>query len=604
MGWGRFLGFVSFGEGEGSERRSWEIQDQLEREERKRGTIVVTKPASPTVVRMRTTPRRASHVDTRRVGWYQRRGNTHRSGTGQPMKHQMRVDTEAKRGNQYLEESLLRADALPLAVLSDSYKAGHFEQYPPAKCISAYGEFRRGFQRDKHDTRAVYYGMRYAINALVGRKWTIEDVTKAEQFFNMHRAPDQSPYPWPKELFLKIVHEHDGYFPVKIEAMPEGTCGHIHLPIYQITAEGEFSRLCTYLETLLTQVWYPTTVATLARRCRDVIEAGFEKSADGGKENPLVGSRLHDFGFRGCTCVEQSVIGGCAHLLNFDGTDTMSAAFYAQFVLNNGNPVASSIPATEHSVMTAWDTEKQALETMIEHYGDGIYACVMDSYDYVRAIEEILPSVAKKKVSKGGFLVLRPDSGDPTEAVLQGLHAAEKCFGVDINSKGYKVPRGCGVIQGDGVDLEAIRKILDAVMEDGFSAQAVAFGMGGGLLQRVNRDTMSFATKLNRIVYADGRERDVMKAPLTDPEKYSLPGLLAVKRVDGIPTVFPKAEVRNEDNLLRVVYDHGPVDGVWDDFSTLKSRVQEEWHALPKNYDAISQELKDLIRKVSPHTKV
>eukprot|EP00894_Picocystis_sp_ML_P000703 jgi/Pico_ML_1/51220/g2293.t1 len=78
----------------------------------------------------------------------------------------------------------------------------------------------------------------------------------------------------------------------------------------------------------------------------------------------------------------------------------MSAAFYAQFVLNDGNPVASSIPATEHSVMTAWDTEKQALETMIEHYGDGIYACVMDSYDYVRAIEEILPSVAKKKIDR------------------------------------------------------------------------------------------------------------------------------------------------------------------------------------------------------------
>jgi hypothetical protein len=41
-------------------------------------------------------------------------------------------------------------------------------------------------------------------------------------------------------------------------------------------------------------------------------------------------------------------VGGCAHLLNFDGTDTMSAAYYAQFVLNNGKPVGQSIPATEH----------------------------------------------------------------------------------------------------------------------------------------------------------------------------------------------------------------------------------------------------------------
>lgn len=37
---------------------------------------------------------------------------------------------------------------------------------------------------------------------------------------------------------------------------------------------------------------------------------------------------------RGCTCVEQSVLGGLAHLLNFKGTDTMSAAYYGQFKLN------------------------------------------------------------------------------------------------------------------------------------------------------------------------------------------------------------------------------------------------------------------------------
>jgi nicotinamide phosphoribosyltransferase len=36
----------------------------------------------------------------------------------------------------------------------------------------------------------------------------------------------------------------------------------------QVTAEGEYAPLCTFLETLLTMVWYPTTVATLSRRIR------------------------------------------------------------------------------------------------------------------------------------------------------------------------------------------------------------------------------------------------------------------------------------------------------------------------------------------------
>lgn len=128
------------------------------------------------------------------------------------------------------------------------------------------------------------------------------------------------------------------------------------LLLTQITAEGEFAPLCTFLETLLVQVWYPVCVATLSRRCKDSIAAAFEASVDAGAASPLLSSRLHDFGFRGCTCVEQSVIGGVAHLLSFDGTDTLSAAYYAQFALNEGRPVGMSIPATEHSVMTSWPT--------------------------------------------------------------------------------------------------------------------------------------------------------------------------------------------------------------------------------------------------------
>lgn len=92
--------------------------------------------------------------------------------------------------------------------------------------------------------------------------------------------------------------------------------------------------------------------------------------------------------------------------------------------------------------------------------------------------------------------------------------------------------------------------------------QAVAFGMGGGLLQRVNRDTMSFATKLCHIVYADGTPADTMKLPKSDPLKYSLPGIMAVKAVNGVPTAFPAdgGHVSADENMLQVVWDNGPVE--------------------------------------------
>ena len=55
-----------------------------------------------------------------------------------------------------------------------------------------------------------------------------------------------------------------------------------------------------------------------------------------------------------------------------------------QFELNDGEPVGVSIPATEHSVMTAWPSEREAILNMISHFGSGIFACVMDSYDYAK----------------------------------------------------------------------------------------------------------------------------------------------------------------------------------------------------------------------------
>lgn len=170
------------------------------------------------------------------------------------------------------------------------------------------------------------------------------------------------------------------------------------------------------------------------------------------------------------------------------------------------------------------------------------------------------------------------------EAVLMGLRAAERAFGATVNSKGYKVTKGVGVIQGDGINFKTMAKILDAVLGEGYSAESVTFGMGGGLLQKVrvgrrgpgtctpmwanamhpvllppplqvNRDTMSFATKLSFIHYADGREADIMKMPTTDSGKFSLPGILQVRRVKGVPTVFPAdyecKEADPGDNLLK-----------------------------------------------------
>ena len=154
--------------------------------------------------------------------------------------------------------------------------------------------------------------------------------------------------------------------------------------------------------------------------------------------------------------------------------------------------------------------------------------------------------------------------------------------------------------------LPMIGAILRAALDAGFSAENVAFGMGGGLLQKVNRDTMSFATKLCHIRYADGSERDVMKAPKTDSGKVSLPGVLSVRRVNGLPQVFPAASGSGSatQEMLRVVYDKGPVAAVWDAFDTVKSRAASEWARLPKRAEALSLEIKARMRALFPNLQL
>jgi len=118
--------------------------------------------------------------------------------------------------------------------------------------------------------------------------------------------------------------------------------------------------------------------------------------------------------------------------------------------------------------------------------------------------------------------------------------------------------------------------------------------MGGGLLQKLNRDTMSFATKLSYIRYADGKVRQVMKCPKSDMSKVSLPGPLKVKKVNGIPTIFPAAEdEKDPEDLLVTIYDNGPVAGLkWPTFDELRAKVKSEWSIVPKKFDPISTELR------------
>lgn len=482
---------------------------------------------------------------------------------------------------------------IPFGLLTDSYKCGHFEQYRQLDWMRAYGEFRKPL--DEQDQRIVYFGMRYLIEEYFSTPMTQTDLLVMRDFMADHDV--LGAYNFPFDLFEEAINSNGGFLPVNIYSLPEGSVVYPHVPVYKVQAFDKYARLATFAETLLTMVWYGSNVATISRHIKESIKTAFDKTVDP-EDHWLLGSRLHDFGFRGCTSVEQSVIGGLGHLLNFTGSDTMSAAYHGKYHWNQGKTIAKSIPATEHSVMTTWPTEYDAVVNMVNKHGHKIFATVADSYDYFKFLNEVVPRIAPMVKAKGGTWVIRPDSGDPVVCVVDGLRALARSFDTYQNTKGYTVIKNAAVIQGDGIDRLIIKEILKAVEVAGFSAQNVAFGCGGGLLQKHNRDTMSFATKVSEIGI-NGKAIPIMKSPTTMNSKKSLPGTHLVYYKTQNDRRVPMVELDNSSapwtdkkiSAMTPVYLGGPLD-YQDTFDSYRESLEKNWTLAPKAHDPIDNSIK------------
>ena len=190
---------------------------------------------------------------------------------------------------------------------------------------------------------------------------------------------------------------------------------------------------------------------------------------------------------------------------------------------------------------------------MIDRFaGGGMFAVVSDNYDINYAVSEIWGEQLREKVrASGGTVVVRPDSGDPIETPVHVIKQLDYHFGSTLNGKGYKVlDKSVRVIQGDGISTADISQILGRLEAFGFSAENIAFGMGGALLQKVNRDTYSFAMKTNARLDETGTWHDVFKRPATMNVKASKAGRQAVVNGLGGLEAVRLDELKDRQNHL------------------------------------------------------
>lgn len=448
---------------------------------------------------------------------------------------------------------------------TDSYKPSHWLQYPPnTEKVFSYVE-SRGSEGDdniynsiNHPIRmleTVFFGPQSFYIKELSEPLTKYDIDEAESIIVPHGEP------FNRKGWEYIVNKHGGYLPLKIRSVPEGSI--IPTRNVLVTVENTDSNLfwlTSYIETaLLRAVWYGSTVATFSWRIKNLIRKYMNETSDSLEGLEF---KLHDFGARGVSSRESAGIGGAAHLVNFMGTDTIEALLHLRKYYGANMP-GFSIPAAEHSSITTWgkDREYEAYKNMLDQFAKPgkLVAVVSDSYDIYNAAKNIWGQELKQQViDSGATVVIRPDSGDPTSTVLHTLKGLESGYGSTLNSKGYKVLNYVRVIQGDGVDERSIDQILSAMRLNGFSATNIAFGMGGALLQKMNRDTFKWAMKASA-AKINGKWIDVFKDPVTDSGKLSKKGRMTLVKHKKSGKIYTTSELDLPavDDMLETVFLNG-----------------------------------------------
>lgn len=445
----------------------------------------------------------------------------------------------------------------------DSYKLCHQAMYGRLGVTKSFSYIEPRINGKK----MLYIGLQMFLKRM--KPITHKQIDEAKEFFSKHIIGGAEMFP--EADWRRVVDEFGGFPPLKIRGLKEGTVVPSHTALVTIECDVPgLSWMAAYFETtILRAVWYPTTVATKSYEIREALRAYALKSSDLAVEIAVM-FMFHDFGARGVSSILSAGLGGAAHILAGSyGTDTITGALFANKYYGS-DMSAFSVFATEHSIMTmrGRQGEVRTVRDLIKEYNKGpgtIVSIVSDGYD-IYNMARIYTTVLKDEIIESGIrLVVRPDSGDPVEVILKLLAIFDEGFGSVVNSKGYKVLNVVRILQGDGLStVESFQKIADAVLAAGFSIENIVFGMGGGLLQMVNRDTYKFAMK-TCAAEVDGVWIDVFKDPITDPGKRSKKGrLTTVRHADGSIT-SPRLEdvLATDTDLMEDIWINGSLLAEW-----------------------------------------
>lgn len=491
----------------------------------------------------------------------------------------------------------------------DSYKLAHITMYPEEvkeTYLNLTPRAMKYFQRlipseFRYDNKIVAFGVQMTVIDLVTQF--------SEEFFSkpLNQVLDiyiDTITPFigdglgvKEHVINEITKLHQlGYLPITIKALPEGSLIPVQTPVLTIRST-QFAWLGGYLETYISQnTWKTITTATVARLYRKILQHFSELTCD---NNDHLTWQGHNFADRGMSGTEDATRCGIAHATQFQGSDSVHAAYAAKHIYGFRTPLfAASVPATEHSIMQlgiSQSSEKETIQRLIKQYPSGILSVVCDTEDYWNTLTNILPSVKDEILSRTpnslglAKFVVRPDSGDPVDVICGVPYCKDSdtiypewkgsieilwdTFGGTINSKGYKVlnPK-VGLIYGDSITPQRAYEICKRLQAKGFASSNVVFGIGSYAYNYHTRDTLGMAIKCTAAWDIKHNLIETQKTVKTDSVKKSAKGLLHVdSNFVTTDSVTPKQESTGE---LKVIYSNGTLL-LEHDFELIRTRAQQ-----------------------------
>lgn len=475
----------------------------------------------------------------------------------------------------------MSVDYAPVAPLfhTDAYKLDHRRQYALSGTVTrVYSNYTNRKSRIPGVGRVVHFGLqayiqRYLMDgfapffAAPSHKATAAYKARLTQILGREAADAIG--------VGRIASLHDlGFVPLRFCAVPEGTLVPIGVPSFTVESTHGFGWLTNFVETGLSAgIWQASTSATIAHEYRKVLEAAALRT---GGDPTDIDWQCHDFSYRGMSSHESAAVSGAAHLLSFTGTDSLVSLDWIERYY--GGPYeASSVPATEHSVMcTGIETvgELETFSRLLGLYPTGTVAVVSDTFDLWRVLTEFLPALRDKILARDGKLVIRPDSGDP-EKILCGDETAPvgspqwmgvlgllyEHFGGRKNIAGFiELSPKVGAIYGDSITLDRAKSITARMEKLGYASSNVVFGVGSFTYQYNTRDTFGSAMKATW-AEVDGKGVNLLKDPVTDDgTKKSATGRLAVTTTAysrDLVLVQNATEYDESRSMLRPVWQDG-----------------------------------------------